>query len=164
MQGHWWIVMAAIAASSIWKQLWETFPITWFKEERKQSPEALCLSIHPSTDPLVFFLHVPESIEGIPQGSVHVTIFPACAAINQAAAVSAEDSDYSALVFTRPPHFSQTRQDALIYSVLQVSNWKAYLFQSVDRTETKGSCKLKSRLTQPSLWANDIFRKILVPV
>lgn len=79
--------------------------------------------VHPSISRSpCFFLHVPESTEGTPQGGVLVTIFPACTAANQAAAVTAEESDYRALVFTRPPHFSQTRQDALIYSVLQVSN------------------------------------------
>lgn len=49
---------------------------------------ALCFSIHPSTD---FFLPslvptVPESTEGIPQGSVLVTHLLACTIINHAVA------------------------------------------------------------------------------
>lgn len=43
---------------------------------------ALCFSVTPSTD----FACVPESTEGIPQGSILVTIFPACTAINHAVA------------------------------------------------------------------------------
>lgn len=74
-----------------------------------------------------------------------------------------EEPDSKALVFARRPRFSQTRQDALICCILLTSNWKAYLFQSVDCSETKGACKQSSWLIPPSLWANDIFRKILVP-
>lgn len=49
---------------------------------------ALCFSIYPSTDFFIFFFcgRAPESTEGIPQGSVLVTQFPACATINHAVA------------------------------------------------------------------------------
>lgn len=52
---------------------------------------ALCFSIYPSTDFLHLFIYflcgrAPESTEGIPQGGVLVTQFPACTIINHAVA------------------------------------------------------------------------------
>lgn len=62
---------------------------------------ALCFSIYPSAD----FLCVPESTEGIPQGSVLVTQFPACETINHAAAgaVTVENSECSRVPPTPQP-------------------------------------------------------------
>lgn len=85
--------MAAITGPCICKQLRETSPITMKRKKTHKTSAALCSSVPPSADSLVFSLRVPESTEGVPQGGVLVTTIPACTAINHAAAVTAEESD-----------------------------------------------------------------------
>lgn len=84
--------MAAITDPCICKQLRETFPITLIKRGKKKPSTALCSSIHPSADSLIFFC-MCQSQQKVFLRAAFLSPFPAFTAINHAAAVTAEESD-----------------------------------------------------------------------